>query len=67
MANPKWKLSRLRTRRRRSHNALTAPNVINCPECKAPMMPHHLCGSCGKYNGRQVISLPSADGEESKS
>ena len=57
MANPKWKLSRMRTRRRRSHDALTAPNVVNCSSCKAPMLPHRLCLSCGTYNGRQVIQL----------
>lgn len=57
MANPKWKLSRLRTRRRRSHDALTAPNVVTCPSCKAPTLPHRLCLSCGTYKGRQVIQL----------
>lgn len=57
MANPKWKLSRMRTRRRRSHDALSAPNVVNCPSCKAPTLPHRLCLSCGSYNGRQVIQL----------
>ncbi len=57
MANPKWKLSRVRTRRRRSHDALTPPNVVNCPSCKGPMLSHRLCLSCGTYNGRQVIQL----------
>jgi large subunit ribosomal protein L32 len=66
VANPKWKLSRVRTRRRRSHNAIEAPNLVKCPDCKADMRPHHLCTSCGKYNGRQVISLTSGD-EESQS
>ncbi len=58
MANPKWKMSRMRTRRRRSHDALTAPNVVNCPNCKAPTLPHRLCQSCGQYRWRQVIKLP---------
>ena len=57
MANPKWKLSRVRTRRRRSHDALTPPNVVNCPSCKGPMLSHRLCLSWGSYNGRQVIQL----------
>jgi large subunit ribosomal protein L32 len=48
----------MRTRRRRSHDALTAPNVVNCPNCKAPTLPHRLCQSCGQYRGRQVIRLP---------
>ena len=67
MANPKWKLSRLRTRRRRSHEALVAPNVVNCPSCKAPTLPHRLCLSCGTYNGRQVIQLKQEEtGDTSK-
>lgn len=65
MANPKWKLSRMRTRRRRSHDALTAPNVVKCPSCKEPTLPHRLCLSCGTYKGRQVISLKQDEAGES--
>lgn len=63
MANPKWKLSRMRTRRRRSHDALTAPNLVKCNKCGAPKLPHHLCLNCGTYKGRQVIAL-KPEGQE---
>lgn len=56
MAEPKYKLSRSRTRRRRSHLALTAPNVINCPNCGGPTLPHRVCGNCFTYKGRQIWS-----------
>jgi large subunit ribosomal protein L32 len=65
VANPKWKLSRMRTRRRRSHDALTAPNVVNCSSCKAPTLPHRLCLSCGTYDGRQVIQLKQDEAGDS--
>ncbi|MBI3929384.1 MAG: 50S ribosomal protein L32 [Armatimonadetes bacterium] len=57
MAVPKWKMSRSRTRRRRSHDGLTSPAITRCPQCKEPMRRHHLCLSCGSYNGRQVIKM----------
>lgn len=54
MAEPKYKLSRSRTRKRRSHLALTAPNVIPCSNCGSPTLPHIVCRSCYTYRGRQV-------------
>ena len=56
MAEPKYKLSRSRTRKRRSHLALTPPNVIPCSNCGAPTLPHTVCRSCYSYRGRQVWS-----------
>lgn len=54
MAEPKYKLSRSRTRRRRSHLALKEPNVINCSNCGAPTLPHTVCRQCFTYRGRQI-------------
>ncbi|HIB65544.1 MAG TPA: 50S ribosomal protein L32 [Phycisphaerales bacterium] len=56
MAEPKYKLSRSRTRRRRSHLALKAPNVQPCSNCGQPTLPHVVCRSCFTYRGRQVWS-----------
>lgn len=61
MAVPKFKMSRVRTRRRRSHDALTAPTLIVCPNCGSKMMPHRVCKSCGQYKGRQVVALAGED------
>ena len=49
--------TRAQTRERRSHHALTAVAVSICTECKARMVPHRVCLSCGKYRGRTVIDL----------
>ena len=57
MAVPKRRQSHSKTHMRRSHDALTAPNVGACSECGEPKMPHRLCGSCGTYKGRAVIKL----------
>lgn len=57
MAVPKRRHSRSRTRQRRSHDALSAPGLSLCSECGEPKEPHRLCGSCGKYKGREVFSL----------
>ncbi|MEN8189238.1 MAG: 50S ribosomal protein L32 [Thermodesulfobacteriota bacterium] len=57
MALPKRRHSRSRTRKRRSHDALSAPSVAVCPECGEVKEPHRLCGSCGTYKGRTVFSL----------
>lgn len=32
-------------------------NLTLCPSCKEPKMTHALCMTCGKYNGRQAISM----------
>lgn len=54
MAVPKKKVSKSRKGMRRSHDALTPPNVILCP-CGEPTLPHRVCPSCGTYKGRQVL------------
>lgn len=63
MAVPKVKTSRVRTRRRRSHDALAVPRWVKCGNCGAPTLPHRLCLSCGQYKGRQVISFDFDDEE----
>ncbi|WP_243359680.1 50S ribosomal protein L32 [Fundidesulfovibrio terrae] len=54
MAVPKKKVSKSRKGMRRSHDALTAVNVILC-SCGEPALPHRVCPSCGTYKGRQVL------------
>jgi large subunit ribosomal protein L32 len=58
MPLPKRKHSHARTARRRAANwKLEAPNVVSCPRCQKPRLPHHACPSCGFYNGRRVIEV----------
>jgi large subunit ribosomal protein L32 len=43
-----------RDQRRAQHDKITAPNVIECPNCSDVMLPHRACPACGFYKGRQV-------------
>lgn len=57
MANPKYKTPRSKTRKRRSHLRLELPAVVSCQHCKEPKLQHHVCKSCGQYNGREIFKL----------
>ncbi len=57
MAVPKRRVSRARRDKRRSHHAITLPNVVSCPQCGEPKLPHRVCPSCGTYKGRQVLEV----------
>lgn len=52
--------TRAHTRNRRSHHALKETALAVCSNCGAATRPHHMCLSCGFYNGRQVLDLASA-------
>lgn len=49
--------TRAHTKNRRSHHALEAPTLAVCKNCGGHHRPHHMCLSCGFYNGRQVMDL----------
>jgi large subunit ribosomal protein L32 len=59
MAVPKKKTSKSRRNMRRAHHALPAQAHIDCPNCGEVKRPHHVCGSCGFYDKREVISSES--------
>ena len=66
MAVPKRRLSSSkRDMRRANHDKVTAPNIVPCPNCSAPIVPHRACPSCGQYKGRQVIKKNASEGTES--
>ncbi len=46
-----------KTRQGRSHRRLKEHNLSTCTNCGDFHRPHHMCLSCGYYNGRQVIDL----------
>ena len=56
MAVPKKKTSKSRRDTRRAHDALVAPGVSVCPQCKEPKQSHRVCPSCGTYKGKEIIS-----------
>ena len=58
MAVPKRKTSKARRDKRRNHVwKLSAPALVKCPNCGAFKRPHRLCGTCGFYNGREVVKV----------
>jgi large subunit ribosomal protein L32 len=64
MPLPKRRHSRARQAKRRANWKLEAPNVVDCPRCHAPRLPHQACPSCGFYNGRLVIEKKERKKEE---
>jgi len=55
MALPKRRQSNARTGARRSHDALKPKQLVRCPKCSRPVLPHRVCPDCGHYMGRTVI------------
>lgn len=47
-------------RRRASHFALAKSASSVCPKCKAPVLPHRACKTCGFYRGRTVVDTTRA-------
>ena len=56
VAVPKRRMSRSNTRSRRAQWKTTAPQLVTCPQCRDPKLPHTACPTCGTYNRRQVIN-----------
>ncbi len=55
MAVPKRKVTPSRRNMRRAHDALTSAARNECPNCGELKRPHHVCASCGHYDGREVV------------
>jgi large subunit ribosomal protein L32 len=54
---PKRKLSKGRRDRRRSQDALTANNLVQCSNCGEMRLSHTVCPKCGHYQGREVVTV----------
>ena len=55
MAVPKRNVSKQRTNTRYAQWKLSAPNLIECPQCHELIEGHKVCPECGYYNGKQVV------------
>jgi large subunit ribosomal protein L32 len=54
---PKKRTSKQKRNQRRAANSrMVATNVVSCPKCHEPIMPHCVCKSCGTYNKRAVLA-----------
>jgi len=58
-ALPKRKYAKARQGKRRSHLKLSPPATGLCPQCNSPKLHHHVCPTCGTYDGREVIETKS--------
>ena len=57
MAVPKKKISKSRRNQRRSHDALNSHVYGECSNCGEIKLTHHVCASCGYYDGRDVMEI----------
>ncbi len=57
MAVPQNRKTSSKRNMRRSHDALSASSYAECPNCGELRRPHHVCGSCGHYSGREVVNM----------
>lgn len=57
MPNPKRKHSKSRTRKRRSHDALTPPQYYVDKDTGEPKLPHRIDPKTGIYKGRKILDV----------
>jgi len=58
MGVPKRRQSKSRKNKRRSvWMNISAPSLVECPQCHELKMPHRVCASCGYYKGKEAIAV----------
>jgi large subunit ribosomal protein L32 len=55
MSVAKKRISKRRTRARRSHHGLKAQSTATCEKCGTTLRPHRACTECGTYRGKDVL------------
>ena len=55
MAVPKHKTSKQRTHTRGAQWKLSAPALIECPQCHSLVQLHRVCPSCGYYDSELKV------------
>ena len=55
MATPKGKISKARKHSRQANWKLSAPAIVECPQCHEMKLAHRVCKQCGYYKGVQVV------------
>ncbi len=65
MAVPKRKISPSRRDKRRSHDRISNHEWQECTQCGEMKLPHNVCGSCGHYNGKEIIVANEQDDDDS--
>ncbi len=54
MAVPKRRVSQTRRNKRRTHQKLSVPSLVECPHCHAMTLAHNACHKCGYYKGEKA-------------
>jgi len=57
MAVPKQRHNQSRRNRRRGNIFIKAPELVKCPKCGKPVLPHTVCGYCGFYKGKEYLNI----------
>ncbi len=57
MPTPKKRTSKSKKGMRRAHDHLKIPAYGECPECHEVKRPHYVCGNCGYYKDKEVITV----------
>ncbi|PPR10479.1 MAG: 50S ribosomal protein L32 [Proteobacteria bacterium] len=60
MAVPKKKISASRRGQRRSHDSISAANVVICKDTGEQRLSHHVCLKTGMYRGKQILKVKEA-------
>ena len=60
MAVPQNRVTRSKRNMRRAHDALGTSAHAECANCGELKRPHHVCPSCGHYDGREVMNTEDA-------
>jgi len=66
MPVPPKRLPSRRRKTRASHHALKKVNLVSCPKCKKPKLPHQVCKNCGFYKGHDILKLEAKLDKKSK-
>ena len=61
MGLTKRRFSKARTASRRARFKAQMVTLVDCPQCHARMVPHHMCPACGYYAGRQVVEVKAKE------
>ncbi len=64
MGVPKRKVSKARQGERRAHLALLPPALVECDHCHELKRAHHVCPTCGYYDGREAVSVETVTPSE---
>lgn len=57
MALPKQRHTRHRRDRARKQYDVQLVNTQECPKCKARILSHRVCPTCGHYKGKEMINM----------